>query len=169
MGRKDYHMTEMDAPRVFAAAPRGAGEAALAYGQGPAGTDPAGEQGAHGEARGLLDGGPEPVPGGGRAPEGDAVPVSGPGTEVQQGQAPDQGVSAEVRRRSRALKGWRETPRADALICLLFSQGDRVPEEGDPAVRAGGSRGLAAEGGVRTAPGAGTGGSETAASIIHVY
>lgn len=87
---------------LVAAAPRRAGEAALAYGQGPAGTDAAGEQGAHGEAGGLLDGGPEPVPGGGRAPEGDAGPVSGPGEEVQQSQAPDQGVSAEVRQRESA-------------------------------------------------------------------
>ncbi len=93
------HVTELDASPVSPAAPRRAGEAALAYGQGPAGADPAGEQGAHGEAGGLLDGGSEPVPGGGRAPEGDTVPVSGPGAQVQQSQTPDQGVSAEVRRR----------------------------------------------------------------------
>lgn len=99
-----HHVLEMDASLVFPAAPRGAGEAALAHGQGPAGTDAAGEQGAYGEARGLLDGGAEPVPGGGRAPEGDTVPVSSPGAEVQQSQAPDQGVSAEVRQRDHAAE-----------------------------------------------------------------
>lgn len=82
---------------VVPAAPRRAGEAALAYGQSSAGADPAGEQGAHGEAGGLLDGGAEPVQGGGRAPERDPVAVSSPGAQVQQSQASDQRISAEVR------------------------------------------------------------------------
>lgn len=61
-----FHL--LDSSPVFPAAPRRAGQAALAYGQGSAGADPAGEQGAYGEVGGLLDGGSEPVPGGGRAP-----------------------------------------------------------------------------------------------------
>lgn len=68
----------------------------MAAGQGTAGADTAGEQGAHGEARGLLDGGAESLPGCGRAPEGDPDPVPGPGEEIQQGQAPYQGIPAEV-------------------------------------------------------------------------
>lgn len=55
----------MNESRFLPAAPRRAGEAALAYGQGPAGANLAGEQGANGEAGGLLDGGSEPVPGSG--------------------------------------------------------------------------------------------------------
>lgn len=78
------------------AAPRGAGQAAVAPGQGPAGAHAAGEQGAHGEAGGLLDGSAEPVPGGGRAPEGDAGPVPDAGAQVQQGQEAHQGLPAEV-------------------------------------------------------------------------
>lgn len=58
-------MIEINESRFLPAAPRRAGEAALAYGQGPAGANPAGEQGANGEAGGLLDGGSEPVPGSG--------------------------------------------------------------------------------------------------------
>lgn len=69
----------------------------MAHGQASAGAHAAGKQGAHGEAGGLLDGGAEPVPGRGRASEGDAGAVSGPGAQVQQGQAPHQRVPAEVR------------------------------------------------------------------------
>lgn len=42
-----------------------AGEAALEDGEGSTGADSARDEGTHGEARGLLDGGPEPVSGSG--------------------------------------------------------------------------------------------------------
>lgn len=153
----------------FSAAPRGAGQAALARGQGPAGAHPAGEQGAHGEAGGLLDGGPEPVSGGGRAPQGDPGPVPGAGAQVQQGQAAHQGLPAEVRRAPRpnvCLSGLKiltkrggtfrpAYPAQRSLFLVPFPQGDRVPEEGNPAVRTGRGGGLGSPGGVRAAGGAG--------------
>uniref|UniRef100_A0A8C3MZ64 Uncharacterized protein n=1 Tax=Geospiza parvula TaxID=87175 RepID=A0A8C3MZ64_GEOPR len=95
-------------------------EKALEGREGPAGAERGGEQGAHGEAGGLLDGGTEPVPGRGRAPQGDPGPVPDPGAQVQQGQAAHQGVPAE---------------------------GDRVPEEGDGAAAGAGGVGAGAQGG----------------------
>lgn len=81
----------------LSAAEPGAGEGEVAAGEGPAGAECGGEQGAHGKTGGLLGRGPELVPGCGRAPAGDPGPVPGAGAQVQQGQAPHQGLPAEVR------------------------------------------------------------------------
>lgn len=59
------------------------------------------------------------MPGCGRAPEGDTVPVPGTGAQVQQSQTSDQGVSAEVRQSNYPSECKESKDSSDTITCCI--------------------------------------------------